>query len=119
MGKTILVADDNAEIRSMIRFTLQFKGYTVIEAEDGKAAFEILQRQPCDLLVSDIDMPNVSGLELLRKVRQELGNEQLPIIICSGEREVDEQDVLRRGANRMMPKPFSPVKLMEAVQSLV
>lgn len=120
MPKTILIADDNTEIRSIIKFTLQFKGYTVIEAEDGKVAFEILQKgTPVDLLISDIDMPNVNGMELLRKIRQELGNTTLPIVICSGERDVDEEDVLHKGANRMMPKPFSPIKLMEIVQALL
>ena len=119
MAKTILIADDNPDVRGILKMTLKFKGYNIIEAEDGKEAFEILQKTPCDLLVSDIDMPNMQGPELLVKVRQELKNTTMPVIICTGEKDPREAELLKNGANRVMKKPFSPIELMQVVEKLI
>lgn len=119
MPKTILVVDDSESIRTILKLTLQFKGYKVIEAEDGVEAYEILKEKPLDLLITDISMPKMSGLELLNKVRQELNNTTLPIIICTAEKEANEEQILSKGANKILIKPVSPNDLLVHVQSLI
>jgi CheY-like chemotaxis protein len=119
MAKTILVTDDNEHIRMLIKMTLQFKGYQVIEAEDGNLALQVLGSKPVDLLISDIAMPNMTGIELIAKLRSDPAFQNLPVIMCSAEREFSEEDLLRRGANAVLPKPFQPSVLLSAVQKLV
>ncbi len=119
MPKTVLVVDDNDNIRTIFKVTLQFKGFTVIEAGDGAEALKALAAQPVDLIVSDIAMPNMSGLELLDKVRSDPKHGGLPVIISSAEKNADEEDLLRRGATAVMPKPCRPLDLLNKVQSLL
>lgn len=118
MPKTILIADDSTSIRSIFKMSLEFKGYRIIEAEDGSKAWEILQSEPCDLLISDLAMPGMTGLELLQKVRAEHPNKALPVIICTAER-VKTEDIISRGADKLLPKPCSPVELMRVVEALL
>jgi two-component system chemotaxis response regulator CheY len=119
MSKTVLIADDSASIRNILKLTLEFKGYTVLEAEDGKAAYETLKSTACDLLISDIAMPSMSGLELLSKVRQTLQNKTLPVIICTAEKDIKEEEIIRRGANKVLIKPVSPRELLAIVEGLI
>lgn len=119
MKRTILIVDDTETIRNLLKLTLQFKGYNVLEAEDGKQALGILRNTPCDLLITDIAMPNMSGLELLNRVREELGNQTMPIIVCTAEAQATEGDILRRGANKLLLKPCPPLELIEAVHGLL
>jgi len=119
MPKTILIVDDSESIRTILKLTLEFKGYSVIEAEDGKKAFEILKQTDCDLVIADIVMPHMSGVELLNKVRHELKKEDLPVIICTAEENVNEEEFIRKGASKLLTKPFSPRSLLEIVDSLI
>ena len=119
MPKTILIVDDSESIRTILKLTLEFKGYTVIEAEDGKKAFEILKQTDCDLVIADIVMPHMSGVELLNKVRHTLKKEDLPVIICTAEENVNEEEFIRKGASKLLIKPFSPRSLLEIVDSLI
>ncbi len=119
MPKTILIVDDSESIRTILKLTLEFKGYTVIEAEDGKKAFEILKQTDCDLVIADIVMPHMSGVELLNKVRHALKKEDLPVIICTAEENVNEEEFIRKGASKLLTKPFSPRSLLEIVDSLI
>ena len=119
MPKTILIVDDSESIRTILKLTLKFKGYNVLEAEDGEKGYEILKKSECDLLISDVAMPKMTGTELLNKVRRELKNETLPIIICTAEKSANEEDFIARGANKLLKKPVSPNDLMKIVQNLV
>ena len=119
MPKTILIVDDSESIRTILKITLQFKGYNVLEAEDGEKGYEILKQTECDLVISDVAMPRMTGTELLAKVRKELKNETLPIIICTAEKSASEEEFLARGANKLLRKPVSPAELMKIVQNLV
>lgn len=119
MSKTILIADDNEGVRTIIKLTLQFKGYTLVEAGDGAEAFAILDKRPFDLLISDIAMPQMNGLELLAKVRADGRFAHLPIIICSAEEDAKEDDLLARGANAFLPKPVRPMELLSTVGKLL
>lgn len=118
MPKTILIVDDSESIRSIIKYTLEFEGYNTIEAEDGKDAYEILKQRDCDLIIADIAMPRMSGGELLNKVRYEL-KKDIPVIICTAEKNAKEEEFIRKGANKLLVKPFSPRELLEIVDNLL
>jgi len=119
MTKTILLAEDSESVRSILKMTLQFKGYHILQAEDGQQAYEILQNTGCDLLIADIQMPNMTGLELLRKVRHEMKNEKLPVIICTAESTPTQAEILSMGANKVIIKPFSPIDILSIVEGFI
>lgn len=113
-SRTILVADDEKEIRSLMRVYLEKDGYDVIEAENGA---EVLKRldETVDLMILDIMMPQIDGIEVLKKVRK---NNNIPIIIVSAKSEGYERILgLDLGADDYMTKPFDPLELVARVSS--
>ncbi len=119
MAKNILIADDSDSIRSILKLTLNLKGYNVEETDNGKAAYELLSKNQYDLLISDIDMPHLTGIELLVKIRSELNNKTIPIIICTAEKLSNESDILSKGASKIIAKPFAPNDLLRVVGELI
>jgi two-component system chemotaxis response regulator CheY len=119
MSKTIIIADDSESIRTVLKMTLEFKGHRVIEAANGREAWEQLQAGECDLLITDLAMPEMSGLELLQKIRREQHNDALPIIVCTAEAMGNEAKYLEQGANDLLNKPISPIELLELVARYV
>ena len=118
MEKTILVVDDSATMRQLLTLTLRkAKGYQVVEAANGAEALARLISAPCDLIVTDIKMPEMDGLELVRHVRGPLGRKDLPIIIVTtkGE-EAAQQAGLEAGANAYLTKPLFGAKLLDLVE---
>jgi len=119
MPKTILIVDDSESIRTILKLTLQFNGYGILEAEDGKKACEILERSPCDLVITDIAMPVMTGIDLLEKIREDLNRADLPVIICTAEKASQHEDLLKKGATKLMEKPVSPRELLDIVKNLL
>jgi CheY-like chemotaxis protein len=116
--RTILVVDDSTTMRQLIGLTLKkVKGYQVVEACNGADAVARLASTPCDLLITDLKMPEMDGLELVRHVRGALGRRDLPIIIVTtkGE-EAAQQEGLEAGANAYLTKPLFGAKLLELVE---
>jgi two-component system chemotaxis response regulator CheY len=112
MKKNILVADDSPTIRKFVSFTLSARGYKIISACDGMEALEKLPSEEIDLIITDLNMPNVDGFELIRTVRGNDDYESIPIIILSSlgsENDVDEG--LNCGANSYLKKPFDPNRI--------
>ena len=119
-SKTFLVVDDSATIRQLLTLTLRkFNGggqLKIIEATDGREALEKVRMAEYDLVLTDIKMPNMDGLEFLHRVRSELENSSLPIVIISTKGE--EEDVARGmalGATAYLTKPVSAPKLLETI----
>lgn len=119
MPKTILIADDNESVRTVIRLSLQFKGHTLIEVDDGAKALARLGEGGIDLLISDIAMPNMNGLELLDRVRKDDRFKALPVLICSAEEDATEEGMIARGASAFLVKPCRPMDLMQTVDRLL
>jgi len=119
MEKTVLIVDDSESIRNILKLTLSFKGYHILEAEDGQKALDTLREKECDLVITDIAMPNMTGLELLDKIRNELENKTLPVIVCTAEKVEQREDILKRGADSILAKPVSPFGLLETVEKLL
>ena len=119
-SKTFLVVDDSATIRQLLTLTLRkYNGGSplkIIEATDGREALEKVRLAHYDLVLTDIKMPNMDGLEFVQRVRTELANTELPIIIISTKGE--EEDVARGmalGATAYLTKPVSAPKLLETI----
>ncbi|MBX7247225.1 MAG: response regulator [Candidatus Sumerlaeaceae bacterium] len=119
MPKTILIADDNESVRTILKLTLQFKGYNLIEVDNGAKALETLKTTEVDLLISDIDMPQMNGLELLAALRADPKFASLPILICSAEQDATEENIVARGASGFLTKPCPPSELLGAVAKFV
>ncbi|GMV98401.1 MAG: hypothetical protein AMXMBFR83_27510 [Phycisphaerae bacterium] len=114
---TILVAEDDSHISRVISLWLKRHGHEVITAEDGAKALEIIRSLRPDLLVTDVNMPTMDGLDLLQQVRAE-GLLKRPAIVLTSR--CDQAEIAVRVASLgavVHPKPFSPLHLMEAVQA--
>ncbi len=115
MGYTILVADDEAEIRDLLRLYLENAGYAVVEAADGKQALDALRRTKVDLCVLDIMMPQKDGYHVLRELRAE---SNIPVMILSA-KDADSEKILglNLGADDYLTKPFNPLEAVARVNS--
>jgi CheY-like chemotaxis protein len=112
-NETILVVDDNLDIRKFAKIFLEHSGYTVVTAADGDEGLRIYQEQRggIALLLSDMRMPNMNGLELAARVLRM--DSQLPVLLMSGDARCDY------GGLECLVKPFRPAELMEAVSRLL
>ncbi len=120
MERTILVVDDSATMRQLIGLTLKkVKGCQVVEAPNGLDAVARLGSGSFDLIITDIKMPEMDGLELVRHVRGPLGRPELPIIIVTTKGEEGMRDAgLQAGANAYLTKPLSGAQLVDLVERL-
>lgn len=117
--RTILVVDDSAYVRRMIRFALLPDIYRIIEAHDGVDALKCLDTNRIDLVITDLTMPNMDGLELIRIIRSRSEYELLPIIMLSGESNEESRIVARDvGVSAFIVKPFVPEQISGLIQSV-
>ena len=115
----VLVVDDDERVRTLLTWKLEDEGYTVLVAEDGAAALERIAGDRPDLVVLDLSLPRVAGLDVLRTVREE-GEGTTPVIILSGrDTETDRISGLDLGADDYLVKPFSPAELAARVRSVL
>ncbi|WP_017408155.1 response regulator [Aeromonas hydrophila] len=120
MSKTILVVDDSVGIRAAITMTLSSAGFEVIEAGDGEAALIELDQRRVHLIISDLNMPSMDGMTLLRRVKAQQTTRYLPFIMLTTE---DSEQIKREGfeagARVWLTKPFEPLKLLDDVCKVV
>jgi len=108
MGPYVLLVDDSPTIRKLLRFVLKRQGYEVLTACDGMEALELLTWEHVDMLITDLNIPNVDGCELIRCIREDTRRRDMPIIIlCSEQRVAERQEGLEAGANSYLAKPFT------------
>jgi len=120
MAKIIMTADDSASIRQMVSFTLKQSGYEVIEAVDGRDALTKLASQKVDMLVTDLNMPNLDGLGLIRGVRAGSLNKFIPIIMLTTESQDSKKgEGKAAGATGWIVKPFKPEQLIAVVKKVL
>jgi two-component system, chemotaxis family, chemotaxis protein CheY len=120
MGKTILTADDSASMRQMITFTLRDAGYDVIEAVDGKDALSKLTATPPHMLITDLNMPNMDGIELIRQVRALPQCRYIPIVMLTTEsQDARKQEGRAAGASGWIVKPFRTEQLVMVAKKLL
>jgi two-component system chemotaxis response regulator CheY len=116
----ILTVDDSASIRQMVSFTLKKEGYEVIEASDGKDALSKIASGGVNMVITDLNMPNMNGIELIRALRTNPAYKFIPIVMLTTESNQDKKDSGRQaGATGWIVKPFKPEQLVAVVKKLL
>lgn len=114
---TILIVDDDKEIANLIEFYLHNEGYRVLKAYNGEEALHIVQKEAVNLLILDVMMPKIDGLEVCRKIRE---TSHMPILMLSAKVEdLDKITGLMTGADDYMEKPFNPLEVIARVKALL
>jgi two-component system chemotaxis response regulator CheY len=120
MSKVILTADDSASMRQMISFTLRKAGYEIVEAVDGKDALSKIESTTVNMLITDLNMPNIDGIELIKQVRNRPQCRFIPIIMLTTESAADKKQAGKAaGATGWIVKPFSPDQLLAVVKKVL
>jgi DNA-binding response OmpR family regulator len=117
---TILVADDETDLRELVAYRLTRAGYRVVEARDGEEALRLALAQPPELVVSDVMMPKLDGYDLTRRLRAEEATRRLPVILLTSRaQEADVARALDAGADGYLTKPFNPEELLAVVRAIL
>ena len=119
--KSILVIDDNDDIRGLLSLVLQKEGYEVLEAAGGSEALIKINESKPDLILLDVMMPGLSGLEVLSTIREsrEKKISEVPVIMITAKSTIDDIDAaIELGANSYIVKPFRPANLVEKVSEI-
>jgi len=118
--KRILVVDDSSSVRQMVSFTLRKAGYETVEAVDGKDALTKAGAGKFDMIITDLNMPNVDGIQLITAVRKQPGYAFVPILMLTTESQAEKKDAGRKaGATGWVVKPFNAEQLTAVTQKLV
>jgi CheY-like chemotaxis protein len=118
--KTILVADDETHILHVVSLKLRNAGFIVITARDGQEALEMAQQEKPDLIITDYHMPQLSGLELCQRLKQDPATSAIPAIMLTARGyQLDPADTEQSGILRMLSKPFSPRQLLTTVNEVL
>lgn len=120
MAKVIMTADDSASVRQMVGFTLKDAGYDVVEAKDGQDALNKLTGSGVNMLITDLNMPNMDGIELIKQVRSQQQFKFIPIIMLTTESQAEmKQKGKAAGATGWIVKPFKPEQLVAVVKKVL
>lgn len=118
--KTILVADDETHILHVVSLKLRNAGFKVLTAQDGQEALELAQQEKPDLVITDYHMPQLSGLELCQRLKQDPATNGIPAIMLTARGyHLDPTDTEQSGILRMLSKPFSPRQLLATVNEVL
>jgi two-component system chemotaxis response regulator CheY len=115
-----MTADDSASVRQMVSFTLKQAGHHVVEAVDGRDALEKLNGSQVNMLITDLNMPNMDGIELIKQVRALPQYKFIPIIMLTTEsQDLKKQEGKAAGATGWIVKPFKPEQLLGVVKKVL
>lgn len=119
MSKVALTVDDSKTMREMVSFTLKGAGFEVLEAEDGKQALSVIQGKKVNVVVTDLNMPNMNGIELIRALRADPNHKMTPILMLTTESDgAKKEEGKTAGATGWIVKPFQPDKLIAIVNKV-
>jgi DNA-binding response OmpR family regulator len=120
MTYKILSIEDTTSFRRLIKMTLEFEGYEVFEAERGRRGLELARAQTPDLILLDLMMPDMSGLEVCQELKKDARLSKIPIVLLSSSDDSDEiETCLQLGAQDYLLKPFRPAMLLDIVRKIV
>lgn len=120
MTKRIMTVDDSVSVRQMVSFTLKNAGYETIEATDGKDALSKLNGSGANMIVTDLNMPNLDGIGLIKEVRAKPDYKFIPIIMLTTESQDEKkQEGKSAGATGWIVKPFKPEQLLAVVKRVL
>lgn len=119
MAATVLIVDDSVSVRQSTRFLLEQGGYAVLEASDGLEALKVLAQAKPKLVITDVNMPNMDGLALVRKIRETAEHKFTPILVLTTESQGSVvEEGKKAGATGWIVKPFNGDKLLETVRKI-
>src|SRR5439155_2748890 len=119
-AQKILVIEDEPDIRKLVQYNLTQEHFNVVEAEDGEQALSLLQREKPNLVVLDLMLPGLSGLELCKILRERQDTAHLPILMLTAKAgEADKVVGLEMGADDYLVKPFSPREMVARVRAIL
>jgi CheY-like chemotaxis protein len=118
VGFKILVVEDNADSRELLHFLLTSKGYNVSTAADGTEGLYMAKVEKPDLIVTDLTMPNMDGVELTKNIRLEPGISRIPIFVYTSFGSDNAEPANRAGATRIFYKPIDLEKLIDSILTL-
>jgi two-component system, chemotaxis family, chemotaxis protein CheY len=120
MAKTILTVDDSASMRQMVKMTLSDAGYAVVEAGDGVQGLVVARAHPVDLVLTDLNMPGMDGLALVRELRKLSTYTGVPIVLLTTESDAErKQQAKAAGATAWITKPFQPGQLLSVIKKVL
>jgi len=120
MAKTIMIVDDSASLRQVVSISLRSAGYDVLEGADGADALKKLTGQKVHLIISDVNMPNMDGISLVKEIKKLPAYKFTPIVMLTTESaDAKKSEGQAAGAKAWMLKPFNPPQLLAVVQKLV
>lgn len=116
----VLTVDDSRTILAMLHHTLSNAGFEVLQAEDGKQGLDVLRNETVDVVITDINMPVMDGIEFIKNVRATGNHQSLPILILTTETSQDKRDQGKAaGGTGWIVKPFDPEKLISVIHRVV
>lgn len=119
-AKRILTVDDSPTVREMLKTTLENAGFDVIQANDGQEALNLLETETVQMLITDLNMPKLDGISLIRQVRKNQERRFMPIIMLTTEsQEEKKREGKTAGASGWIVKPFKPAQLLSVVRMVL
>lgn len=120
MSKTVLVVDDSESIREVVKFTLENNGFEVLLGNDGTDALEFFDGRGIDLIITDLHMPKMDGIELIKNIRSNDKYAGIPILFLTTESQLSKKmEAKEAGATGWIVKPFVPQKLISALHKVM
>ena len=120
LGKKILIVDDEVHIVHVVAIKLRNNGYEVISAENGMSAFELAAAEKPDVIVTDYQMPGMSGLELVEKLRQCEQTKDIPVVMLTARSfAISDQQKETLRISDLVSKPFSPRELLRCIEDIL
>jgi two-component system cell cycle response regulator DivK len=119
MAKKILIVEDNADTRDLMVTLLCIQGFMVVTAEDGLAGLEVAQTERPDLIISDINMPRLNGLEMVSRLRQTEDFKSVPIVALTAYGKSVADDAIKAGADRVHSKPVDYDSFLQGLKALL
>lgn len=118
--RTILICDDQPSLRELVRGVLEIGPYDLYEARDGQEAVEAAERLKPDLILLDLMMPVMNGLQVLERVRAMDGGAGIPVVVLTASTRTADRDAVERIPHaQLLVKPFSPMRLLELVEQIL
>ncbi len=119
-ARKVLVADDEIHIVHVVTIKLRNNGYEVISAENGDDAFRLACEEKPDIIVTDYQMPGMTGVELVRKLRQNESTKDMPVILLTARGfAVEDKEMNELGISELLSKPFSPKELLRSIEDIL
>ena len=119
MPKRILIVDDSATVRQVLKMTLENCGYEVLEAVDGHEALDNLAKRQIDMVMTDLHMPKLDGLALIREIRKGENNRSVPIVVLTTDSSTDKKaEGKAAGISGWVVKPFLPEQIVNVVRTI-